>query len=401
MEILYISSACCWKNFDTINKTAIEDLKVSINKFHNLIIEGLAKQNNIKVTSLIGLPISIHTNKKIFWKNQIDVFENIIYQQVGFINLPIIKQLTIRNNIKKHFKRWVKNVSNKEKAIVIDASYATIVPIIVKLAKKYNIKIFGIFADLYNYMCNVERSNIKQESVSIKILRKNVQESYDYMTGYIFLTENMNQKVNMTEKKYMIMEGIVSSNEIKNNIEKFNNKVIFYAGSLKREYGVEILLEAFKKLNKTKMELWICGSGELRRKIEEESQKNESIKYLGNISNSEVLEIEQKSFLLVNPRFTNKEYTKYSFPSKIMEYLLSGTPVLTTKLQGIPEEYYDYMFFIEKETIEGLEDVLLTLLELPENELLFKGKNAREFVKKEKNNIVQSKRILDFIKSIS
>ena len=39
--------------------------------------------------------------------------------------------------------------------------------------------------------------------------------------------------------------------------------------------------------------------------------------------------------------------SKYFFPSKMMDYLASGTPTISTKLKGIPEEYFNYCFTIE------------------------------------------------------
>ena len=41
------------------------------------------------------------------------------------------------------------------------------------------------------------------------------------------------------------------------------------------------------------------------------------------------------------------EYTKYSFPSKTMEYLLSGSKVVMYRLAGIGEEYYQYIRTID------------------------------------------------------
>ena len=55
---------------------------------------------------------------------------------------------------------------------------------------------------------------------------------------------------------------------------------------------------------------------------------------------------ELKATLLVNPRPTTEEFTIYSFPSKNMEYMASGTPLLTTKLPGMPEEYHQYVLAI-------------------------------------------------------
>ena len=41
----------------------------------------------------------------------------------------------------------------------------------------------------------------------------------------------------------------------------------------------------------------------------------------------------------MNPRSADAEYTKYSFPSKTIEYLATGVPVVMNRLPGIPEEY--------------------------------------------------------------
>lgn len=44
------------------------------------------------------------------------------------------------------------------------------------------------------------------------------------------------------------------------------------------------------------------------------------------VPNSGVLKAQSESEILVNPRNDNNEFTKYSFPSKVIEYLGSGTP---------------------------------------------------------------------------
>ena len=52
------------------------------------------------------------------------------------------------------------------------------------------------------------------------------------------------------------------------------------------------------------------------------------------------------------------EYTKNSFPSKNMEYMVSRTPIMTTKLPGMPEKYDPYVYFIEDESPDGIANVL-------------------------------------------
>ena len=118
---------------------------------------------------------------------------------------------------------------------------------------------------------------------------------------------------------------------------------------------------------------------------------------MGVAPNSDIVKAELKATLLVNPRPTNEEYTKYSFPSKNMEYMASGTPVLTTELPGMPEDHKPYVFFIKDETADGIAETLRNVLEKTPEQLHSFGLSAKDFILKEKNNISQAKKVLDFI----
>ena len=113
----------------------------------------------------------------------------------------------------------------------------------------------------------------------------------------------------------------------------------------------------------------------------------------------QVVEEEQKATLLINPRPTDEEYVKYSFPSKTMEYMASGTPVLTTDLPGMPREYLPYVNLIREETPQGIAKALKEVLSRPEEALRQQGLEARCFVLEERNNVVQAKKILCMLES--
>ena len=97
---------------------------------------------------------------------------------------------------------------------------------------------------------------------------------------------------------------------------------------------------------------------------------------------------------MVNPRKNQEEYTKYSFPSKIMEYLTSGTPVVAYKLDGIPTEYKDYIHYVEGDTCEDLAYAITSICELGAEAREEIGAKARKFVLDEKNAVSQTKKIL-------
>ena len=102
----------------------------------------------------------------------------------------------------------------------------------------------------------------------------------------------------------------------------------------------------------------------------------------------------------MNPRQndTYSNYTKYSFPSKIMEYMTSGVPVLTYKLEGIPDEYDEYLYYVRGDTEDDLKNAIEDICNKNKQELLEFGNRAREWVLKEKNCVVQCAKIINMLK---
>lgn len=133
------------------------------------------------------------------------------------------------------------------------------------------------------------------------------------------------------------------------------------------------------------------------KELQEIAEKDTRIFYGGMLLNTQIVEKEQEATLLVNPRPTHEEFVKYSFPSKTMEYMASGTPVLTTRLSGMPGEYYPHVYFIDEESADGIAAALKTVLDRSDEELFQKGQEARAFVLDGRNNVVQAKRILEML----
>ena len=104
--------------------------------------------------------------------------------------------------------------------------------------------------------------------------------------------------------------------------------------------------------------------------------------------------------LLVNPRTPEGDFTKYSFPSKNMEYLASGVPALLYRLPGIPDEYYEYCFSLSETGVEALRDMLENIISRTEDELEQMGRKARQFILNDKNPQKQVEKIIDLISVI-
>jgi glycosyltransferase involved in cell wall biosynthesis len=179
---------------------------------------------------------------------------------------------------------------------------------------------------------------------------------------------------------------------------KAHPKVLLYAGGIHREYGIAWLTEAFLSADMPGWELHIYGDGNYREALTQIAKTHSQVKYLGLCPNQEVVEAQRRATLLVNPRPTDAEFVKYSFPSKTMECMASGTPLLTTRLPGMPGEYAPYVYFFEEESKEGFTRSLRRFLSLPEEQYFAHGKEARAFVLNEKNNEKQAGKLLEFLR---
>lgn len=126
--------------------------------------------------------------------------------------------------------------------------------------------------------------------------------------------------------------------------------------------------------------------------------ENNNITYYGFANNDIVLKYQEESRILAIPRPLDEEFVKYSFPSKLIEYMQSGSAIITTKLPGIPSEYDRYLYFFDSPDIIDLKQGLERLIAQPELELDAKGLTARDFIIKNKNNVIQAKKIIELIK---
>jgi glycosyltransferase involved in cell wall biosynthesis len=78
----------------------------------------------------------------------------------------------------------------------------------------------------------------------------------------------------------------------------------------------------------------------------------------------------------------------------------SGTPMVTTKLPGIPEEYFNYLFTFDDESVDGIKNKLNEILYYDEKKLKTFGQSARKFVIENKNYLNQTRKINQFLKGI-
>lgn len=321
---------------------------------------------------------------------------------IGFLNITVFKQVIKTFAINRSLKSWL-NENNKNNKIIFVYSYCFIKSLKYIKQKNSNVHICLILPDLPVFT-NLDKKPVWLWQVINRLSNYNLKKALKYVDSYVLLTKNMSDFLGLQYKPFIVLEGMIDPNEFYPDIKKNYNKnkiTILYAGTLTYDYGILNLIKAFIKLKEKNLELIICGEGEVKGKVEEYSRKDSRIKYLGRLTHEETLIKEREATILVNPRSEIGEYTKYSFPSKILEYLATGNLVMCYKLEGIPKEYDDYLIYIDKEKTKNdytnLKNKLEEVTSYEYNEIIRLGNRGKRFVFNNKTYIDQTYRIIKMV----
>ncbi len=400
MKIFYCGSVC---GGDVFNKTVAESKvkpSASAQNFETALIKGFSACDGVEVTVASAESVAAFPNgNRLFLKKRKDrLTSDITADIVPAINLPYIKNVCHANGTAALFRRWLKTCKADEpKCAFLYGLYPSVAKKMLKECRKSGCSIFAVITDVPATMFTYTKSkNILKRlfSGSYRNRAVGLQDKFD---GYVFLTKQMSEAV-APSKPFVVIEAIADSTLFDSlpDVKKAEPRTVMYAGALYRKYGVDMIVSAFEK-TENDCELQLFGSGDMESELAEKSKENPRIRYCGRVSRDEILKREREATLLLNFRNGEDEYTKYSFPSKMTEYMLSGTPLFTSRLDGIPEEYYDYVYSTSAKDAEQLAREMDEILS--DGEALSEmGRRAREFVMNKKNEKCQAGKIVDFLR---
>ena len=216
------------------------------------------------------------------------------------------------------------------------------------------------------------------------------------------LIENYNEK-----NLKIIFPGILNkdfNNQISNTIserkESQNFKVV-YAGGLHEIYGIKKLVNAILTLPPdVSIKMLFLGKGDQLEYIKQSSKVDSRVEYGGFLSNEELIPELLKADLLINPRPTSLEFSGLSFPSKLIEYLATGIPVLTTKIVSIPSCYEEFFYYIDDESDIGIQQAIVKVMATDAIERKLVASNAQKFIQQEASEVAIGEKINSIIKQL-
>jgi glycosyltransferase involved in cell wall biosynthesis len=152
--------------------------------------------------------------------------------------------------------------------------------------------------------------------------------------GAVFLSWAAYRQSRIKERLHL--EGGVDS--AFNRGDRHPTPVIMYSGALTAYGGVDRLLKAFGLMRRSNVELWITGKGDSAA-VEEAASTDSRIRWLGTVPTSELRLLYSRAWVLVNPRPCATAGSEFNFPSKLLDYLASPRPIVSTMSPGLPPEY--------------------------------------------------------------
>lgn len=193
----------------------------------------------------------------------------------------------------------------------------------------------------------------------------------------------------------LIAEPAISDGEEPDN-DAGEGCVFMYAGGLSELKGVRLLLDAFARVRGTH-ELWITGRGPSAADVERAAKDDPRITYWGFPSEQELRALYQKCDVLINPHSAHHESAHYLFPSKLIEYLGTGKPVISTCSTPEVAEEYGEVLFLADDSPDALAATIESVAGLTAAEREVAGARGRRYVLGRKSWRIQGHRIATFI----
>lgn len=359
MKVLMLCGVFAKENEQEVVRHARAAVEFSANVFQQKLIEGFRWLD--KDFSVISAPfVGAYPNASDIVRFRGFADRQSLCSYVPFNNIWGLRNFSRAAALKKAVREFIRD-EDGQKLIVVYCPHTPFIEAAVYAKKKDpRIKICLYVPDLPHYMnLNADRSWFYDlaKAYDIAVMTRLMKK----VDSYVLLTEQMKDALPVGDKPYRVIEGIITRQELQRpEVIKQKDGLIrvVYTGKLNACFGVKKLVDAFCLLPDPNCRLVLCGRGDCEDYIREKSAADSRILYQGQVTADVAGEWIRRADVLVNPRQNDEEYTKYSFPSKNIEYLLSGNPVVGYMLSGMPEDYRRFMHIVPDDRVESLRDAL-------------------------------------------
>ena len=314
-KVIILTSAMIEDDFLKYQDIAKKKSNPSNQNFYSRLIKALSFFNDVSVIS--HRPISSQMFDKIKFESEKSQSNNVNYYYTYISNHILYKPLHEYKAIYHEIIKCVSELHTNDFIIIVDILRYNLLRVAKKIGRKFHIPVIGMLTDNPQNLSGVTN--------------KYINKIFSYalsLDGYLSLTEGLLKIFNTRNKPSYVFEGLVET--IETTKKEPLGEYLFFSGSLYERYGVKTMIDAYCASN-IKYKLIICGSGPLEEYITNKEVEDPRILYLSQLDKNKILSLQKHAIANINPRPLNEKLDQESIPSKLLEYLASGVPTLSTK----------------------------------------------------------------------
>jgi glycosyltransferase involved in cell wall biosynthesis len=311
-----------------------------INPSHQLfftrLVEGISNQQAIQVLSLP--PVKKTSSKRLISENIYRLGQS-IFIQFPYINHRWLRPISLSFQIHRYLSKALRHSSEKI-TLLIDGN-SRLAGLIAKRYRHHSrIQTIGIFTDSPKQI-----SDIRPQQV------RSWYRLHRHHHGYIGITKTLLNEFNRFEKPQWVLPCIV---DVIEGAKQHHRPYVFFSGALYERYGVESLVHAYLQLTLSNIDLLIAGFGPVSHRIEQLSQQHRQIKFLGLLNPTLTRKYQAGAYVNVNPRPLDDRLDEVAIPSKVLDYISSGAPTLTTRHPWIESQFKESIHYIDDSSVDGI-----------------------------------------------
>ena len=311
-----------------------------INRSHQLfftrLIEGIANHQSIQV---LGLPPVKKTSSKFFVPENIYRLGQIMYIQFPFFNQRWLRPMSLSFQVHRYLKKIILK-SAEDIVLLVDGNSRLAGSISRHYQRHPRVKTIGIFTD-----------SPKQISTIRPLQIQSWYRLHRYHHGYLGITPTLLGEFNPFKKPQFEIPCIVDAIE---GATQHDRPYFFFSGALFERYGDESMIHAYLQLKPKNMDLLIAGFGPLSQRIEQLSQQHRQIKFLGLLNPTLTRKYQAGAYVNLNPRPLDAILDQVAIPSKVLDYISSGSPTLTSRHPWIEAQFGERIHYIDDTSVDGI-----------------------------------------------